>query len=567
MNLMFLIFSTYIPNPNIRILISVTKMRDLGTLQDPAEIIIILYYYYYLHKTTTTIASTSTKATMTTTMFIRRCFGTTRVTLLPPVSSPPRTTTADVIATISRQRFDRMRPRSLSTTTTTNARISSVLLGLGTRRIQHTADDDGLTGFRYFSSRNSKKNKRFNLRALPFSISPEEALESFKKWAEDDQGLRYLMSYNSVRIVAAYVPVWSFDMNIRFKQQQTTGNNKGRGSSSNLYSWKPPIFEGYDDLGGGGSSQGSRQDVIYLPGGLSAYAGYSYRRSLINPVHSTTLIFMGDQTEPFGGWMLKDMKLQETGIPIHVIPDAWNSTQGRAFSMVKEELQVIVDGDWANSGLNNGDTPPPIAQTQVVSARRVFMPTFVIDYKIFGLEYQAFVSGCDTSAPVGGVSHQIFEGSDSNTTIEGLSPEFHRSSRNLLVQLSSGASQLLRTFNVPVLLTIFRPLFSILWFTVVRIFAFTPVIGVAGGLFAGFRKVIQPWMDNRKASADWERQRQHEAEMAEDENSNKMNDFNDVSGRARAHFLQNKDSILRSLSGDVRHEEGDFDWYSDWQGA
>jgi hypothetical protein len=371
------------------------------------------------------------------------------------------------------------------------------------------------------------------------------------------------MNYNSVRIGAAYVPVWSFDMNIRFKQQQTTG----RGSSSSLYSWKPPIFEGYDDLGRGGRSKGSRQDVIYLPGGLSAYAGYSYRRSLINPVHSTTLIFMGDQTEPFGGWMLKDMKLQETGLPIHVIPDAWNSTQGRAFSMVKEELQGIVDGDWANSGLNNnGDTTPPIAQTQVVSARRVFMPTFVINYKIFGLEYQAFVSGCDTSAPVGGVSHQIFQGGD-GTTIEGLAPEFHRASRNLLVQLSSGASQLLRTFNLPVLLTIFRPIFSILWFTLVRILAFTPVIGVTGGLFAGFRKVIQPWMDNRKASADWERQRQHEAEMAEDENTNKMNDFHDVSGRARAHFLQNKDSILRSLSGDARHEEGDFNWYSDWQGA
>ena len=501
-------------------------------------------------------------------MFIHRCFGTKRAIWLSPVSSPPRTTTAGVIATISRQRFDRLRSRLLSTTIcTTNARISSVLVGHGARRIQHTTNnDDGLTGFRYFSSRNknnSKKNKRFNLRALPFSISPEEALESFKKWAEDDQGLRYLMNYNSVRIGAAYVPVWSFDMNIRFKQQQTTGK-----SSSSLYSWKPPIFEGYDDLGGGGSqSKGSRQDVIYLPGGLSAYAGYSYRRSLINPVHSTTLIFMGDQTEPFGGWMLKDMKLQETGMPIHVIPDAWNSTQGRAFSMVKEELQGIVDGDWAKSDLNNnGDTPSPIAQTQVVSARRVFMPTFVIDYKIFGLEYQAFVSGCDTSAPVGGVSHQIFEGGDS-TTIEGLATEFHRSSRNLLVQLSSGASQLLRTLNLPILLTIFRPIFSILWFTLVRIFAFTPVIGVAGGLFAGFRKVIQPWMDNRKASADWERQRQHEAEMAEDENTNKMNDFNDVSGRARAHFLQNKDFILRSLSGDVRHEEGDFDWYSDWQGA
>ena len=468
-----------------------------------------------------------------------------------------------MVSTILRQRFDRPWSRYLSLPTIASySETSAVLVCYRNERIRCNSDYDyGLTGYRCFSSRRSKtndnkRNRRFNLRALPFSISPEEALESFQKWAEDDQGLRYLMDYNSIRIGAAYVPVWSFDMNIRFKQQR---NNKGKGSSS-LYSWKPSIFDGYDR----GGSRG-RQDVIYLPGGLSAYAGYSYRRSLINPVHSTTLIFMHDQTENFGGWMLKEMKLKQTGIPIHVIPDAWNSTQGRAFSVVKEELQDIVDEDWKNSDLNDGDTPSPIVQTQVVSARRVFMPTFVIDYKIFGLEYQAFVSGCDTSAPVGGLSHQIFEGSDTG----GLSPEFHRSSQNLLMQLSSEASRLLRIFNLPVLLGIFRPIFSVLWFVFIRILTVTPVIGVAGGLFAGFRKVLWPWMDNRKASADWERQRQHEAEMVEDEHDtykSNMNDFSDVTGRARAHFQRNRESILRSLSGDASHEEGNFDWYSDWQG-
>ena len=180
-------------------------------------------------------------------------------------------------------------------------------------------NDDRMCYRRQFASgrrtTNSSNKKGFNLQALPFSISPEEALESFRKWAQDDQGLRYLMSFNSVKIGAAYVPVWSFNMNIRFKQQTSS---KGRSS----YSWKPSIFEGYDR----GGSQ-SRQDVIYLPGGLSAYAGYSYRRSLINAVHSTTLIFMGDDTEPFGNWMLKPMMLRETGFPIHVIPDAWCSTQ------------------------------------------------------------------------------------------------------------------------------------------------------------------------------------------------------------------------------------------------
>jgi len=447
-----------------------------------------------------------------------------------------------VVHAISRQ----PRPRSL--TTATYARTSAALIGNGVGRLTLVDDDGRVSSYRYSSvrrySNTQKTNKRFNLRALPFSISPEEALESFRKWAEDDQGLKYLMNYSSIRIGAAYVPVWSFDLNIRFKQQ---------GKGSNRYSWKPSIFESYDRT--------SRQDVIYLPGGLAAYAGYSYRRSLINPVHSTTLIFMGDQTQPFGSWMLKDMRLQDTGLPVHVVPDAWNSTQARAFAVVKEELQEIVDGDWTDS-----DTPPPLVQTQVVSARRVFLPTFVIDYKILGLEYQAFVSGCDTSAPVGGVSHQIF---DDGGEIGGLSPEFQRSSRNLLVSLSSGASRLLQTFNLPVLLTVFRPLFSVIWFALVRIATLTPVIGVAGGLFAGFRKVLRPWMDSRKASAEWERQRQREAEMNEDEEEinqrSRMNDFNDVSGRAKSHFQRNRESILRSLSGEATHQEGDFNWYSDWQ--
>ena len=469
----------------------------------------------------------------TTTKFIRRLFGMRRIKWSPPSSFLAPNTLPGALAVISRQRFDRIRSRSL----TAHAKSNAALIGHG---VPFGRKNDVVSGYRCFSSRNNKTNKRFNLQALPFSISPEEALESFRKWSEAEQGLRYLMNYNSIRIGAAYVPVWSFDLNIRFKQQ----SDKGRG-----FYWKPPIFKGYGN-----------QDVIYLPGGLAAYAGYSYRRSLINPVHSTTLIFMGDQTEPFGSWMLESMRLKETGIPIFVIPDAWTSTQSRAFAVVKEELQGIADANWTDS-----DTPSPIVQTQVLSARRVFMPTFVIDYKILGLEYQAFVSGCDTSAPVSGVSHQIFE--DSNVSMDDLSPEFQRSSRNLLMQLSSGASQLIQTFNLPILLTVFRPLFSILWFILVRIGTMTPVIGVAGGLFAGFRKVLQPWMDNRKASADWERQRQNE--MSEDDANlkSKMNDFNDISGSARSHFQHNRNSILRSLSGDVNHEEGDFDWYSDWQGT
>ena len=108
----------------------------------------------------------------------------------------------------------------------------------------------------------TNRNKKFQLDALPFSVSPEEALEKWRKWAEEDQSLSYLLNYDSIRIAAAYCPVWSFDANIQFP------NNS-----------MPPLFKS--------AYQSSNSNTIYMPG-ISAYAGYSYRRSLVNPVHSTS---------------------------------------------------------------------------------------------------------------------------------------------------------------------------------------------------------------------------------------------------------------------------------------
>lgn len=189
------------------------------------------------------------------------------------------------------------------------------------------------------------------------------------------------------------------------------------------------------------------------------------------------------------------------------------------------------------------------------------MPTFVIDYKIMGLEYRAFVSGCDPNAPVGGVSHQIF---GNNNLFND--PIFHQQSRNFLSNVSSGATTLLRRFNLPMLIWILRPFVTVFWFVILRLWAAFPIVGAAGGLFAGFRKIVQPWMDSRRASADWERQREHESEMIEDaDNVRGMNDFEDLSGSAQKYFFRHKARILRSLSGEFEHDEGDFDFYADWQ--
>jgi hypothetical protein len=367
-----------------------------------------------------------------------------------------------------------------------------------------------------FSS--SAKGGRFQLHALPFSVAPEDALEKFRDWAEKDQGLKYLMNYDSVRIGAAYVPVFSFDLNVRF------GSN-----------WKPPMFSVYHG------------NTIHIPG-LSAYAGYSYRRSLINPVHSTSLVFLGDETQPFGGWMLKDMVLRETGASISVIPDAWNATQARAFNVVLEELQGISDDSWPQEG------QAPKVQAEIVKARRVFMPTFVVDYSILGLQYRAFVSGCDKAAPVAGNNHRIL---GEHNMFE--SPEFHQQSRNFL----TWSAGMLRIQNLPFILRVFRPALTLMWFGLMRIWATIPLIGAATGAIAGYRKIVQPWMDARSASAEWERQREHEARMEEDDIGFR-NDFVD-SGAARRFFHQNRKQILDHLGGSYTHEEGDFDWYKQWE--
>ncbi|CAJ1939115.1 unnamed protein product [Cylindrotheca closterium] len=379
------------------------------------------------------------------------------------------------------------------------------------------------TTIRFHSSRGRNSGSNFKLDALPFSISPEEALEKWKKWAEDDQSLSYLMNYNSIRIGAAFCPVWSFDLNIRFPDESM-----------------PPTFK---------QAFFSSKDPIHLPG-LSAYAGYSYRRSLVNPVHSTSLVFLGDKTEPFGGWMLRDLTLQSTGAPISVVPDAWNTTEGRALQLVRQELQTLVDVSWNN----RDNTEAPKVELQVLKSRRVYMPTFIIDYEILGLEYRAFVSGCDKGAAVAGVSHQIM-GEDSMF----LNPEYHRAAANFLTQ---PLNVIMRqpTLAGPII----GRILAAAWFFFVRIWTKVPIIGVFVGSLAGYRKIYQPWMDNKTASADWERERENEAQDDDDDKEMNRNDFFDRSGAAESYFRRHKTRILNDLGG-PEHEQGKYDWFEEWQ--
>jgi DnaJ-domain-containing protein 1 len=182
------------------------------------------------------------------------------------------------------------------------------------------------------------------------------------------------------------------------------------------------------------------------------------------------------------------------------------------------------------------------------------MPTFVIDYQILGLEYRTFISGCDTAAPVAGTNHRVF---GDYSLFD--SPEFHQQSRNFL----SWSSNVLRVQNLPLLLRFLRPALTIFWFGLLRIWAKIPIIGAATGAVAGYRKILQPWMDNRTASAEWERQRDNDSRMDE-EDLHFQRDFRD-GGEARRFFQSNKKRILHHLGGSHDHEEGSFDWYQEWE--
>jgi len=238
--------------------------------------------------------------------------------------------------------------------------------------------------------------------------------------------------------------------------------------------------------------------------------------------------------------------------------DAWNTTQGRALHLVRADLQALVDSSWSG----NSEEIPQV-KVQVVKSRRVMMPTFFMDYSIFGLEYRAFASGCDQGASVAGVSHQVF--GDASMFI---SPEYNQASANFLTRGFQTAIQ--NISRLPVLAQILVPFVrqagAVSWFLGMRLWPKLPFIGLTGGVFAGYRKVYQPWMDSKRASAEWERQREHEAQMEDDdEETLRRADFVDSTGAARAYFYRNKTRILNDLGGGTEHEQGGYSWYEDWQ--
>lgn len=408
-------------------------------------------------------------------------------------------------------------------------------------RKQNTDSSRIYTTSVFLNEKSKNESNAFKeLYGLPFSISPDHAFKDFEKWARKDQGLgTFLLNLDDVRIAATYTPVWSFTLNVRFVL--IDNNNSGKPNSPRRrLDWKPEIFQ---------DAYGSNQSVVHLPG-LSSYAGYSYSRSLIDPLHNSTLLFMGQDAVPFGGWMMRDMKFGDK--ELQVTPDPWNATRGLALAAVKNNLEQLCN---SASNLPSKEHTVKI-QTEVLSYRRVYMPTYVIDYKILSnVTFQAFVSGCDSSSGVSGVSHKVFGDTnpydlkDSATSfMDNASSLVHRGT-NLVRRVGLGNRE------VGQLMIVF---INIALGLLGRFLGRIPVIGFFGGLFIGFRKIMQPWMSSRLASTDWTRQRKKETEMKIDH----TDDFVD-SGSAERFFQNNREQILRKLNNED-HVRGDFDWYDEW---
>ena len=70
---------------------------------------------------------------------------------------------------------------------------------------------------RFFSSR---RGRQFQLDALQFTVSPEEAYQKFESWAVNEQGLGPLLSVGgpigSATVLPVYAPFYYFTLNVRF---------------------------------------------------------------------------------------------------------------------------------------------------------------------------------------------------------------------------------------------------------------------------------------------------------------------------------------------------------------
>jgi len=258
---------------------------------------------------------------------------------------------------------------------------------------------------------------------------------------------------------------------------------------------------------------------------------------------------------PFGSWMLEPLKY-DTQI-LDVYPDPWNATRERAFSVIYDELHEMANEQYHKQTQSDDTTSEVGVETQRLSSRRIYMPTYIVEYTILGITYQAFLSGCDPSIQVSGVSHRtIFSaGSKGDQVLEGAS-SFLSSLPQRVVPTAAAALQFFG-------LRPFVALVQIGWSVVSRVAMKFHFIGLFSGVYVAWKKIFRPYMDNRTATAEWERQRDYEAQTSE---SFREDSFRD-NGSAKAYFTRNQERIIASLSGEEgrHHEQESYEWYNQWE--
>ena len=413
-----------------------------------------------------------------------------------------------------------------------------------------------------------KKNKDndFRLDALPFSVSPDNALEFFHRWAYTNQGLEYLISSTKTKISAAYVPLWSFDLNARFVVDDQSKD--GSVLKTRMPSPLDCAFQG--------------QDVANLPG-ISAYAGYSYRRSMVDEIHGDALLrrnieFGMEKTIPFETWMLREMRFgvggkgrgkyrEKHAVEVDVFPDPWNATPNRALAIVRERLEGMALGD---NTLAEGKVR---VQMEVLSHKRIYMPLYVVEYSILGAEYRAFVSGCDDRV-VSGEDHRIFRDGSGGV----------RHSKNGLL-LANKVGQMVRSFFSQILdrartrsgsrdtmqqfylgSGLLSWLFSKFGRMAGLVLARLPLFFSLGSSFVAFRKIVQPWMDRRSSRSEWEQERNRATETEQGRNNEGWSDFRNF-GASQAYLQQNREKIFFHMFDDnnKRRTKRVGYWYSQWE--
>ena len=228
----------------------------------------------------------------------------------------------------------------------------------------------------------------YGIKAIPFSIYTDKAIRKFHEW-RDDHDVTLFFDDRSVSIEALMLPFWTFDLYLRFQDHS---------------SLKPSVLQAYKIL------QEETGSTIFLPG-MSSYAGYLYKQdahNLLNVVHSSSLLFeksndlnndhivKADPVKNLLPWMLDDLPYRQgDGLPVY--SDAWGSSlMDSLTSMLRNCLVPFLFR-------THDETLSSSIDVMVKSATRLYLPTYVIKYKVLGTQFQAFASGWSIDSTVSGI--------------------------------------------------------------------------------------------------------------------------------------------------------------------